>query len=104
MIVAVLVPDNPPVMPPVTIGADQLYNVPDGTIPLVPSVGVKLNDTPLQVVAVIAEITAVGLMVTDTVKGLPVQEPDTGVTVYVAVTAVLPVLVKVPVIAFTPVL
>jgi hypothetical protein len=51
-------------MPPVTVGALQLYVVPAGTIPFVPFVGVALNNAPLQLVAVIALITAVGFTVT----------------------------------------
>ncbi len=69
-----------PVSPPVTKGATQLYNVPEGTIPLLISVGVILKDVPLQIVAVIALIIAKGLMVTVTVNAVPVQLPDTGVT------------------------
>jgi hypothetical protein len=57
-------PVVPPVMPPVTVGALQLYVVPAGTIPFVPFVGVALNCTPPHVVAVIALITAVGFTVT----------------------------------------
>ena len=43
----------------------------------------------LQVVAVIGVITAVGFTVTVTVNGVPVQVPDVGVTVYVAVCTAL---------------
>ena len=64
----------PPVSPPVTDGVDQLYVVPAGTIPLIPSVGVTVNDTPLQVTVVIAVITAVGLIVTVTVKVVPIPQ------------------------------
>ena len=74
MIVAVLVPDKPPVMPPVTIGADQLYNVPVGTIPLVLFTGVALKVTPLQVVAVIGVITAVGFKVNVKINDAPVPQ------------------------------
>ena len=74
MIVAVLVPDKPPVMPPVTIGADQLYNVPLGTIPLVLFTGVALKVTPLQVVAVIGVITAVGFKVNVKINDAPVPQ------------------------------
>lgn len=62
------VPDAPPVIPPVTVGADQLYNVPGGTIPFVPLVGVTVKLTPLQVAAVIAVITADGFTLTVSVK------------------------------------
>ena len=34
---------NPPVTPPDTTGTDQLYNVPEGTIPFVVFTGVRLN-------------------------------------------------------------
>ncbi len=74
-------PVVPPVMPPVTVGALQLYVVPAGTIPLIPSVGVALNCTPLQVMAVIAAITAFGLTFTVTVNVAPVQLPVNGVTI-----------------------
>jgi len=73
-------PVVPPVKPPVTLGALQLYVVPAGTIPLLPLVGVALNCTPLQVIAVIALITAFGLTVTVTVNVAPVQLPVNGVT------------------------
>ena len=76
---------EPPVKPPVTLGALQLYNVPAGTIPLVVFTGLTVNSTPLQLTVVIAFITAVGLIVTVTVNAAPVQFPDNGVTVYVAV-------------------
>ena len=76
-----LLPIAPPVIPPVTLGADQLYNVPAGTIPLVRFVGVTLKITPLQVTVVIAVITAVGFKVTVTVKLDPVQTPVNGVTI-----------------------
>ena len=72
IIVAALVPDKPPVIPPVTIGADQLYNVPLGTIPLVLFTGVALKVTPLQVVAVIGVITAVGFKVNVKINDAPV--------------------------------
>ena len=74
IIVAALVPDKPPVMPPVTIGADQLYNVPAGTIPLVLFTGVALKVTPLQVVAVIGVITAVGFKVNVKINDAPVPQ------------------------------
>jgi len=73
-------PEAPPVNP-VPDGADQLYVVPEGTIPLVPSTGVTVNPFPLHVVAVIAFTDGVGFNVTVTVKALPVQLPETGVTV-----------------------
>ena len=76
----------PPVTPPVTIGADHLYMVLAGTAPFSPSVGVTINITPLQVVAVIAVIIGSGLMTTVTVKvAAAPQSTVEGVTVYVAV-------------------
>ena len=98
------VPVTPPVIPPVTAGADQLYKVPAGTIPLVTFVGVTVKLIPVQLVAVIAVITAVGFRLIVTVKLVPVQLPDTGVTIYVAVCATLVGFVNVPLtfIAFVP--
>ena len=92
------VPVVPPVTAPVTDGADQLYNVPDGITPFVPFIGVTVNDTPLQVMPVIAVTDAEGLTVTVTVNAVPVQFPDDGVTIYVAVCAVLVGFVRVPLI------
>ena len=87
----------PPVIPPVTLGADQLYKVPDGTIPFVEFTGVTLKNTPLQLTAVIAVITAVGFKVTVTVNVEPVPQLTlVGVTIYVAVCCVLEVLVNSP--------
>ena len=74
------VADAPPVIPPVIAGTDQLYVVPAGTIPLVKFVGVAVKATPLQVVAVIALMTALGFTVTVTANTAPVQLPVTGVT------------------------
>ena len=70
----------PPVKPPVTPGTDQLYVVPAGTIPLVTSVGVTVNNTPLQLTVLIAVITAVAFNVTVTENTAPVQLPVIGVT------------------------
>ena len=85
VIVDALLPDAPPVIPPVTPGALQLYVVPAGITPLVTFTGVTLKNTPLHVVVLIAVILAYGLILTVTVNVAPVQLPDTGVTVYVAV-------------------
>ena len=71
----------PPVNPPVTLGALQLYNVPAGTMPLVRFVGLTVKATPLQLIELIAVITAVGLIVIVTVNVAPVQLPDNGVTI-----------------------
>lgn len=70
----------PPANPPVTAGVAQLYKVPAGTIPFVPSVGVKVNEVPLQITALIGMITAAGLTIMVTVKAVPVQLPTMGVT------------------------
>ena len=85
-------------MPPVTLGALQLYVVPAGTIPLLPLVGVALNNTPLHPTAVIALITALGLTFTVNENTGPVQLPVNGVTRYVAVLVIFVVFVNVPVI------
>jgi hypothetical protein len=72
----------PPLIEAVNPGADHLYNVPAGTIPLVPLVGVMLNGAPLQVTAVIALMSAMGLNVTITEKGaLEIQLVVEGETV-----------------------
>ncbi len=81
LINAELVAPDPPVMLPVTDGANQLYTVPAGIIPSVPSTGDTLYVIPLQVTAVIAVIEAFGLIVTVTVNVAPVQTPVNGVTV-----------------------
>ena len=97
-----LLPDAPPVNPPVTPGALQLYKVPTGITPFIPFVGVTPKLTPLHDVAVIALINADGFRFTVTEKDAPVHDPDTGVTIYVAVTTPIVVFVKVPVIELTP--
>ena len=53
---AAVVPRAPPVMPPVTFGALQLYVVPDGIVPVKDAV----NPTPVQVLNVTILIEAVG--------------------------------------------
>ena len=90
------VPIVPPVNPPVTTGAPQLYKVPAGTTPFVPLVGVTVNNTPLQLTPVIAVTLAVGFKVTVKVNVEPTPQGELGVTTYVAVTVVLVVLVRVP--------
>lgn len=64
-------PDAPPVIPPVTVGADQLYNVPAGITPFKASVGVTLNNTPPHVTADNELIVAVGFTFIVTVKLVP---------------------------------
>ena len=81
LIILVFVALNPPVNPPVTLGALQLYRVPVGTMPLVPFVGVTVNDTPLQLTVVIGVITAVGFRLTVKLNEPPIQLPVTGVTI-----------------------
>jgi len=77
----------PPVTPPVTIGAPQVYVVPAGTMVVAagtPFTGVTVNDVPLHIVAVCAGMTGFGLTVTVTVNGEPTQvpaAPEVGVTV-----------------------
>ena len=85
MILVADVPEAPPVIAPVTVGADQLYVVPVGTTPFVVLTGVELKATPLQTVLVIAVIEGFGFTVTVNVKGVPAHVPVVGVTVYVAV-------------------
>ena len=86
MILIEFVPVPPPVIPPVTVGVDQLYNVPTGTMPFTPLVGVTVNMTPLQVIAVIAVMLTEGFTETVTVNVMPTpQLTVVGVTVYVAV-------------------
>ena len=92
---------TPPVIP-VPVGALQVKVVPAGIIPFVTFVGVILKNTPLQVVVLIAVICASGFKFTVTEKDAPVHDPDTGVTIYVAVTTPIVVFVKVPVMELTP--
>ena len=89
-------PVPPPVNPPVTVGTLHAYVVPAGTMPFVPFTGVTLKNTPLQLVPVIALITADGFTFTVNENTAPVQLPDNGVTRYVAVLVMLVVLPKVP--------
>jgi hypothetical protein len=91
----------PPVIPPVTVGALQLYVVPEGIVP----VKAAVNPTPVQVLSVTLLIDATGNTLTVTVNPAEVQPPGTfGVTKYVAVPTVFPVFVKVPLklLAFVP--
>ena len=92
--------DTPP-MNPIPVGTDQVYRVPAGITPLVPSTGVTLKLTPLQVTVVIGVTIAVGSTVTVRVNGKLVPQPAFGVTKYVAVTAELVILFSVPVIEAT---
>lgn len=92
------VPPAPPVIPPVTEGAAHVYVVFAGTRPLVTSAGVSVKVPPLQIVVLMLVTAGIGLTVTITVNVEPVQLPDFGVTVYVAVCTELVVLVSVPLI------
>ena len=74
-------PAAPPVMPPVTTGAGQLYVVPAGTIPFVMFTGLTVKSTPLHMEAVISLIAGFGFTVTVTVNVAPGQLPEVGVTV-----------------------
>src|SRR5664280_69217 len=67
-------------------------------MPFTPLAGADVNALALQIVDTILFIDATGLTVTVTVKVAPVQTPDNGVTVYVAVCGVLVGLVSVPLI------
>ncbi len=62
------------------------------------SVGVTLNVVPLQIVALMAVITAFGFTVTSTVNVAPTQSPkvEVGVTIYTAVLVTLELLVRIP--------
>jgi hypothetical protein len=85
IIVATLSADTPPVIVPEYVGTVQLYTTSDGTMPLVPSVGVTVNVMPLHVTVLIGTISGVGGTYTVTVNILPTQVPDFGTTLYVAV-------------------
>ena len=91
-------PDTPPLTPVVVIGADQLYVVPNGTIPLIPLVGEARNATPLHVTVLIDVIFTRGLSVRVNWNDAPVQPLVNGITVYVALCAVLVGLVRLPLI------
>lgn len=88
--------DTPPTKP-VPVGIDQVYSVPAGITPLVPSAGKTVNVIPLQVTVVIGVTIAVGSTVTVRVNGWLIPQPVFGVTIYVAVTAELVILLSVPV-------
>jgi len=99
MIVSLL-PDTPPVIPPLTDGTVQEYVVPGGTIVPTgtPFCGDTLKVSPLQIEVIWGSMTGPGLIVTVTVKVGPAQFPDvpeTGVTVYMAVWGTLVGLIKV---------
>jgi hypothetical protein len=79
LILVAPLPEVPPVIPPVTVGAGQLYVVPVGTVPLVISTGVTVKAPPLHIIDVILVMIGAGLTVTLT-DSLSVQ-PLASVTV-----------------------
>ena len=97
-------PATPPERPPDTAGASHVYVVPAGTRPSVASTGVTVNPASLQTAVARLLIAGLGLTVTTTSKGVPVQLPDFGVTEYVTERGPLVLLVSVPLIlaAFVP--
>ena len=102
-VILVPLPAVPPVIPPVTTGALQVYVVPVGTILPLPFAGITAKATSPQVEVVWFKIEGVGSTVTVTVNVAPAQLPDVGVTVYVNVADALVVLVKVWLIELWPV-
>lgn len=74
-------PATPPVSPPVTTGAAQLYVMPGGTTPLVIFTGVIVNALSLQTIEETGVMAGLGFTVTSIVKSAPVQLPEVGVTV-----------------------
>ena len=78
----VVLPASPPVnKASVTVGAPQLNVVFEGTVPLIPLVGVTAN-APLQIAVLMAEITGLGSMLASKIKLEPTQKLVAGVTVY----------------------
>ena len=68
------VPEAKPEIFGTALGADQVYKVPNGTIPFIPSVGVALKVVPVQATAVIELITADGFTVITTLNTAPEQD------------------------------
>ena len=60
-------PEIPPVIPPVTLGLNQLYDDGEATTPLVPFTGVTVNVVPLQTDCDMDVIASTGFTVTVTV-------------------------------------
>ena len=76
MILELLVAVAPPVTVPVKVGTlVQVYNVLDGTIPLVELAGVNVNGAPLQTEKAIGLTAARGFTKTVTVNVAPWQLP-----------------------------
>ena len=74
--------EDPPARLPVVDGAAHVNVVPAGKIPLVRSVGVTVNITPLHVTVLIGVISVVGLTVTVSVNDEPFpQSVEVGVTI-----------------------
>ena len=87
----------PPVKP-VPVGANQVYVVPAGTIPLVTSTGVTLNRIPPHAAPDIGAMLALALTVTVNWNDAPAPQATVlGVTVYVADCAMLVGLIRLPV-------
>ena len=83
-------------------GVAHVYVVPEGTIPFGPLAGEDVKLLIPHIVVVIAVMAGVGLTVTVNVKVAPVQLPDNGVTVYVAVCVILVGLPSVPLMLAAP--
>ena len=79
--IEVPLPAMPPVNPGDMVGAVHENWVSAGTLPLVPSAVVMVNDPSLQMFVVIGLIAADGFTNTSTVNGVPAQPLVTGVTV-----------------------
>lgn len=78
---AELLPEAPPEIPPLIVGAGQLYEISAGIIPSVPSTGIVVKVPSLHIAAVRLFTAGIGFTVIVTVKSEPVHGPDTGVTV-----------------------
>ena len=83
LMLAALVLAVPPVIPTSTVGAVQVYVVPEGMMPSVPSTGLTVKLLPLHIAGVKLFTEGIGFTVTVTVNVDPVHGPagDTGVTV-----------------------
>lgn len=74
-------PLAPPVKPPVTEGIDQLYVVPEGTMPFMGFTGVEVKLSPPQVVSTMLLMAGSGFTHKISVKESPLHEPDVGAMV-----------------------
>jgi hypothetical protein len=77
-ILEAFVPEEPPVIPPLIFGADQLYVVPAGTIPFAPSEGEEEKFAPLHTTLLIVVIKGFGFTFMLSVKDAPEQVPEVG--------------------------